>query len=373
MDPFSEPQNDVAEAAQTPHRSRRVSRWMAGALVTLMLATGAASFQYERSVQSQSAAPVTISTTSTASSTDKVAAKVDAALVDVTSTLSGGSIAKGTGMVIESDGVVLTNNHVVDGATKISVRLVSNGRTYAATLVGYSAASDVAVLRLTNASGLATIATADATTTAGENVVVIGNAGGLDGTPSAVDAVVTATGQSITASDETGVSYETLYGLVEIAGDIKAGDSGGAVANANGQVIAMTTAASANSANSYSTAATTGYAIPIQTALAVAKQITAGVDNDTVHQGEHGILGVGIEDTNAGAGIVAVQSGSAAARAGLTANDVITALNGNPITSDNDLETVLRSTHVGDEIQITWTDANGATHTASTTLSAGVA
>jgi S1-C subfamily serine protease len=343
---------------------------MASALATLMLASGVGSYEYVRNAQSGSAARTTISTTSTASSADKVAAKVDAALVDVTSTLAGGSVAKGTGMVIGSDGIVLTNNHVVDGATKISVRLVTSGRTYAATLVGYSATSDVAVLRLSNASGLATITAADATSAnAGESVVVIGNAGGVDGTPAAVDAVVTATGQTITASEDSGSGAETLHGLVQVSGDIREGDSGGAVANASGQVVAMTTAASTESFS----ATTTGYAIPIQTALTVANQIISGVDNGTVHQGEHGVLGVEVEDASNGAGVAAVEASSAAARAGLAANDVITAINGNAIAGGNDLETVLRTTHVGDRIDITWIDSNGATHTASTTLSAGAA
>ena len=225
MDIPTEPQSQSDEREE--HHARRVPRWAAAAMAAAMLAAGFGGYAGIRASESSPSRATTSTRKSITLSVDQVTAKVDTAVVDVTSTLVGGGTAKGTGLVIASDGVVLTNNHVIDGASKITVQLVTTGRTYNATLVGYSTSADVAVLRLSNATGLSTISTADsASTTTGESVVVIGNAGGRDGTPTAVAGMVTAVGQTITASDGSGANAETLRGLVEIAADIEAGDSG---------------------------------------------------------------------------------------------------------------------------------------------------
>ncbi len=312
----------------------------------------------------------------TASATaQKVATAVDPALVDVTSTLPNGT-AKGTGMVITSDGEILTNDHVISGATSIHVQFVTTGTTYSASLVGYDASQDVALLKIANVSGLATISTnSSSNVSSGTGVVVIGNAYGQDGTPAVVDGVVVSTNKTITASDEGGFDAETLNGLIEISANVVRGDSGGAVADSSGQVVAMTTAAWSGNASPVS-ADTAGdaYAIPIDHALSVAHQIEAGQSSSTVHVGEHGLLGVGVGDANGGGAYVGeVQSGSAAEQAGLGAGDTITAVNGTTITSANGLNAAMAATHVGDHVTLQWRDANGASHQATVTLTDGVA
>src|ERR1700722_3783967 len=145
-----------------------------------------------------------------------IAAKVSPALVDINTNLSyQDEQAAGTGMVLTSSGLILTNNHVIDGATSISATDVGNGKTYTAKVVGYDRTGDVAVIKLANASGLRTVSTSTGTAAVGQAVVGVGNAGGTGGTPSAAGGSITAMNQSITASDSGGGNSENLTGLIE--------------------------------------------------------------------------------------------------------------------------------------------------------------
>src|SRR4051794_6312622 len=189
-------------------------------------------------------------------------------VVDINVTLRGTEQAAGTGMILTSDGEVLTNRHVVEGETSISVTVTATGRTYSARVVGISTTTDVAVVHLTGASGLATVKTSSAAVAVGTSVVGVGNAGGTGGTPSAAAGTVTGVNQSITASDTDGSNPEQLSGLIETDAGIQPGDSGGPLLNASDTVVGMDTAASSQGDDAY--------AIPIATALAVAHQIETG-------------------------------------------------------------------------------------------------
>src|SRR6201999_3767091 len=132
--------------------------------------------------------------------------------------------AEGTGIVLTSNGEVLTNNHVVNGATAVSVTNIGNGKTYKATVVGYDESSDIAVLQLSGASGLTTATTGNSSTlNVGDKVVALGNAGGVGGTPSVAPGQVTALNQSISASDESAGTTENLTGMIETNANIQAG------------------------------------------------------------------------------------------------------------------------------------------------------
>ncbi len=254
-------------------------------------------------------------------STSQIASRVDPAIVDVTSTLGyQEATAKGTGIVLTSNGEILTNNHVINGATSISVTDIGNGKTYKATVVGYDESHDIAVLQLSGASGLTIASTGNSSTVAvGDSVVALGNAGGTGGTPAVAAGAITALNQSITASDESSGSSEQLTGLLETNADIQAGDSGGPLVNEHGQVIGIDTAASSgyqfggggfsggggfggsgSSGSSGTGSATQGYAIPINTALDIAKQIEAGQASATVHIGATAFLGLEIASTQSG-------------------------------------------------------------------------
>ena len=148
--------------------------------------------------------------------TSSIAAQVSPGLVDINTTLKAeNEEAAGTGMVLTSNGEVLTNNHVIEGATTISVTDIGNGKTYWASVVGYDRTEDMAVIQLKNASGLKTVPRQLLDVASGQGVVGIGNAGGVGGTPSVAGGSVTALGQSITASDSGDGTSERLTDLIE--------------------------------------------------------------------------------------------------------------------------------------------------------------
>jgi S1-C subfamily serine protease len=198
--------------------------------------------------------------------------------------------AAGTGMVINPDGLVLTNNHVIAGATKITATVTATGKTYPAAVVGYDKTGDIALIRLQGASRLRTVPVGNsATVKAGQPVVALGNAEG-QGTIIPAAGQVTGLNQTITAADQGGtVSTETLHGMIEVNAGIVPGDSGGPLANAAGQVIGMDTAGNSVSLTQSQPA---GFSIPINTALAVARQIAAGHASSTVTIGYPPFLGI---------------------------------------------------------------------------------
>jgi S1-C subfamily serine protease len=376
-DPHGEEPQGEEPAAAHPHR--RSSRLAALVVAAAVAVGGMGGYAITRSTQHGSGA-TTASTATAATPTEKltltrIEAAVDPTLVDITAKLGESATAEGTGMVISSTGEILTNNHVISGATSITVQIGGTGTKYTADIVGYDAGDDVAVLQIENVSGLATVTAASASTvSANDAIVAIGNALGRQGTPTAVEGVVAALEQTITASDEDGTSAETLNGLIEFAADVEPGDSGGSLVNAYGQVVGMTTAAS-SAVRSMSTASTTtAYAIPIDRALAIASRIKSGTETGAIHIGKHGLLGVSVDGTVAvGVAVVGVQSGSAAATAGITTGDLITAISGQNVDSAAALSAALASTHVGDRITVTWRDPAGVVHTATVKLTTGAA
>jgi S1-C subfamily serine protease len=284
--------------------------------------------------------------------------------------------AAGTGMVLTASGEVLTNNHVVEGATSITVTVVSTGRTYRAGVVGTDPIDDIAVLQLTGASGLRTAKLGDSSGVAvGDAVTGVGNAGGGGGTPTAAAGAVTALDQAITATDESGANAEKLTGLIEVDAQIEAGDSGGPLYDAPGRIIGMDTAAQADRRQTVA-----GYAIPIDSALSIAATIeSATTSTETVHLGYPAFLGVSVAPDGtastaaAGATVAGVLDGTAAAKGGLVAGDVITSVGGVAVTSAGSLEAALHQHRPGDSVRVRWTDTSGQSHRASLVLTRGPA
>ena len=306
-------------------------------------------------------------------------ARVIAGLVDVNTNLAyENAAAAGTGMVLSPGGEVLTNNHVIRGATTIDVRDVDNGKTYSATVVGYDVAADVAVLQLKNASDLKTVPIGNSTSVAvGAKVVAIGNAGGTSGTPSTASGTVTALDQSITASDELTGTSEELTGLIETNAGIEPGDSGGALVNTGGRVVGITTAAS--SGFEFQPGGNEGFAIPIDTAISLARKIESGSFSGDVHGSATAFLGVDVLSSGyfsagsffAGALVGAIVPASPAQAAGLVSGDVITSLGGQSITSPTALTDALLTMSPGEKVQLGWVDAFGTEQSATVTLAHG--
>ncbi len=347
-----------------------------------------------------------------ASSQQDIVNKVKPGLVLINTTLQYDSeAAAGTGMVVNAAGLVLTNNHVIEDSTKISATVTSTGKTYPARVVGYDQTGDVALIQLQNASGLTTVPIGNsASAKAGEAVVALGNAEG-QGHITATPGHITALNQTITASDEAGsTTSETLYGTIQTNADIVPGDSGGPLASTVG-VIGMDTAG--NDAGDQQAPA--GFAIPINTALSVARQIAAGHASSTITIGYPPFMGIFIgsgsstnpqtqaqqqaqqngdsgdsgstpacytsnEDLTVPSAIAPVSSGtlidgticgSPAAAAGLTGGAVITAVNGQAVGSPDDFASMMTRFHPGDTISVTWVSPSGQRTTSSLHLTAG--
>ena len=366
-------------------RSRRRAVLASSAVAAILAAAG---LTYELGGNNATANGTTSSATL---STAQLEAKVDPDLVDVVSKIDYGTSEElGTGIVLTSSGLVLTNNHVVEGATSTQVTDVGNGKTYTATVLGYDLTYDVAVLQLKDASGLKTATLGNSSSAAvGEGVLALGNAGGKGGTPSPATGTITALGQSISAYDEATGSSEQLTGLIETDANIQSGDSGGSLVNASGDVIGMDTAASSSfqfqgfgNSGTNGTGATQGFAIPINEALSIAKQIEAGHASTNVHIGASAFLGVeigtassfvspGFGEGETGAAIEGVLSGTPAATAGLSAGDTITSVGDHAVSSATDLRSILTLFHPGEKVSVTWVNEFGTSQTATLTLSSG--
>ncbi|HXH34098.1 MAG TPA: trypsin-like peptidase domain-containing protein [Plantibacter sp.] len=293
-------------------------------------------------------------------------------VVDIDTELAyQGAAAAGTGMVLTSDGQVLTNNHVVAGATSITVTVVSTGQQYTARVIGTDAADDVALLQLDGASGLDTVTIDDDGVAVGDAVTGVGNAGGTGGTPSAAEGTVTALDQDITVQDETTGEGKQLTGLLQTDADIQSGDSGGPLYDAEGEVVGIDTAASSGGTD------IDGFAIPIDDALTIVDQIRTGVETETVSIGYPAFIGIGLassagaSQTVAGAVVGSVIENTPAASIGLAAGDIITGLNGVAIDSAQTLTATMATLEPGQTVTLTWTTAAGTSQSADVTLIEG--
>jgi S1-C subfamily serine protease len=277
------------------------------------------------------------------------------------------AVGAGTGIVIDPGGVVLTNNHVISGATDISAFAVGNGQTYAVDVIGYSRTADVAVLQLRGGGGLPS-ANIGGGVGVGDPIVALGNAGGQGGTPSAVAGRVVALNQSVSATDTLTGAEENLGGLIQANAAIRPGDSGGPMVNDAGQVIGMNTAATDN----YKMSGGQGFAIPIGTAMGVAGQIRSGGGSNTVHIGPTAFLGLGVMDNGGnGARVERVVGTGPASAAGISPGDVITGVDNVPINGATAITDVLVPHHPGDTILVHWRTRGGEDRTSPVTLADG--
>jgi S1-C subfamily serine protease len=301
-----------------------------------------------------------------------IAALVDPSVVDVNSILGfQGGTAAGTGMVLSPTGTILTNNHVIDGATRISVQVGGTGRAYAATIVGTDVAQDVAVIQLQGASGLKVAPFGDSSKVlVGDRVVALGNALGRAGPPSISQGLVVGLNRDITASDPTAGTSENLSGLIQTTAALQPGDSGGPLVNGTGQVIGMDTAAS--SRVRFNAGGGVGFAIPINHALQVAAQIRAGggtVPSQSPPASQRGYLGVAVQQSpGSGALVGGIVAGGPAEGAGISIGDTIVGVDGTTIISPSSLTSTLSSHHPGDTVRVSWVDGLGRRHTASIRL-----
>ncbi len=374
---------------QPPSRRRRVVAGAMAGLFVVGIGSGILAARLTAPPSSPSSTAITVPTvpdfgssssptspSTTAPDTSGVAAKVTPGIVNIDVTLAGNGGAAGTGMVITSTGEVLTNNHVIDGETSVSVELPSTGKTYSAHVVGYDLSDDVALVQIDGGGTFKTVSIGNSSTISiGEAVVALGNAQGRNGAPSVTAGNVTRLNQTITASDQSGGDVETVSGLIEVDAQIQPGDSGGPLVTSSGTVIGMDTAAQSAGGRFNQQASSLAYAIPVNKAMQIVRQIQSGTSTTTVHVGNtRALLGVGTQaatgNTN-GVQVITVEPGSPAANAGITVGAVITALNGSVVDNNMTLRNDIVAHAPGSSVTVTWTDTAGTSHTASVVLTTG--
>ncbi|HVD03134.1 MAG TPA: trypsin-like peptidase domain-containing protein [Candidatus Dormibacteraeota bacterium] len=395
----------AAGAAGSPRfgLSGGAGRWVAmgAAAVVLLGAVGFSGYELGSAPKSSAtvasqAVPSPASLSTAAAGTvgkvdvSKVVAKVDPGVVDITSSNSyTGAVDAGTGMILTSNGEVLTNNHVIAGGTSIVVQVDGSGPKYQAKVVGTDPTQDVALLQLQNVSGLHPVTVGNsASVTVGEPVIAIGNALDLPGSPTVTEGAISALNRSISASNSGNGSSENLVGLFQTDAPLSPGNSGGPLVNSQAQVIGMNTAAATSGAGQASS--NVGFSIPINEALSIASQIQQGQSSSKIEIGTPAFLGVDVEDiptsgssggffggfgynppVSAGALVTAVVPGTPAAQAGLVAGDVITSFGGQSISSVSTLTTLIQSDKPGQSVSLGWVTAADAQQSATITLASG--
>jgi S1-C subfamily serine protease len=283
--------------------------------------------------------------------------------------------AAGTGIVMTASGLVLTNNHVIQGATTIKGTDTDNRRSYPAHIVGYDRQNDIAVIQLYGAARLKTAAFGDPSGVGvGDPVTAVGNAGGKGGTPTVVTGKVTSLDQTVTARDDSDGTSERLTGMIETSAPIRPGDSGGPLLNTRGRIIGINTAASASFTVGKSKPKGThrGYAIPSDRALSIARQIARGQASATVHIGKTAMLGVKVRSgSTQGAQVVEIVPGTPAEEAGVPTGAVIVSLGGAVVDSPTTLTGLMLAHHPGDTVRMEWFTAQGTRMAATLRLAEG--
>ena len=332
-----------------------------------------------------------------------IAKKVEPATVDITANGPDGP-DEGTGMVLTPSGIVLTNNHVVDGSTVVTAEVDGTGKTYRVTVLGTDATDDVALLKL-DGTDFRTVTIGDSSAIdVGDQVVAIGNTLALSGSETVTNGIISATGRSVSVEDQSTGLTENLKGLFQTSAPINPGNSGGPLVDSAGQVIGINTA-QASSGGSGEATSNVGFAIPINQAMGIARQIQAGKASATVHIGPHPVMGVEVTTVacaegqdnctplgatspsgapfvgepsggytapvDQGAVVTEVLQGYPAQAAGLVVGDVITSFNGATVKSLSDLSNQLSHLKVGGKVTVGWVTGNGSHESATVTLAAG--
>ena len=349
--------------------------------------------------------------------------KVGQGIVIINTTLQYSSErAAGTGMVINAArGLVLTNNHVIENSTKITATVAATGKNFQARVVGYDVTGDIALIQLQHPSGLHQVPLGDSSKVkVGDVVTALGNA---DGRSAIVPAAghITGVNRTITASDQGGVvTSETLHGMFQTDAGVVSGDSGGPLVDAAGNVIGMDTAG--NDVRFPDQQSAAGFAIPIKTALSVAREIAAGNASSTISIGYPPFIGIYVgqgtssdpqqqaaaqqQQNNGGFGggngfggngqgqscytnnsnlpvpdtiapvssgtlVVGTICGSPAASAGMTAGSVITSVSGQTVGAPQTVHNALSKFRPGDTVSLTWVTPSGQHKTANMTQTEG--
>jgi S1-C subfamily serine protease len=366
--PFASPPAPPPPLGQTAPPRKRRGRAVAAAAIVVALVAGGVGFGVSKALDNSSstAAPSTTTQSSAASNTGRstalslaptgldiheLIARVSPSVLDIEigqQTANGvRQIAAGSGVVISSDGLVLTNAHVVNLTDQFGRTIrnavvdvkSSDGRLRPATVLGTSPANDIALIRVQDPSGLmpATLGDSDALQV-GDDVVAIGNALDLGDTPTVTKGIVSAKNRTLDVDANT-----TLKGLIQTDAAINHGNSGGALLNAAGEVIGINSAAIPD-------AQSVGFAIAINTIKPLLDQLKTG--NPSTTASATPVLGITMQDTVSGPVITGVTNGSGAANADLRVGDVILKINDKSVTTTNEVGTAIGALQPGANVTL---------------------
>jgi S1-C subfamily serine protease len=275
------------------------------------------------------------------------AANIIAPSVVTIDSVTANSESVGTGIIITSDGEILTNSHVVEDAKEVRVRLSGATDAITADVLATDPSNDIGLIKLRNTTGLTAATFANAESIAvGDQVVAVGYALALDGGPSVTSGIISALNRTLQMDEET-----FLNRLIQTDAAISSGNSGGPLINMNGQVIGINTAVANGGGNS--AANNIGFAISVGEVQRVAR-ILQDQSNGTSR--DQGFLGISLgsrDDGGSGAIIGEVTAGSPAEKAGVKVKDIVLSVNGQLITGDTSLVAIIRDSAPGDKITIT--------------------
>ena len=386
-DPYrGAPQQHAMPGPQVPNAPRKRSRAGAltiGALAIALVSAGvgggvATLVKPDRPAISTSAlgaAPSEPAASLPAGSVEQVAAKVVPSVVKLETDM-GRQSEEGSGIILSSDGLILTNNHVVaaakggpggpgapgDTQTKVTF---ANGNTTSFTVVGTDPSSDIAVVRAAGASGLTPITLgSSANLRVGQDVVAVGSPLGLEGT--VTTGIVSALNRPVAAGGDA-QNQNTVLDAIQTDAAINPGNSGGALVNMNGELVGVNSAIATlggDSADAQSGSIGLGFAIPVDQAKRIADEL---IQSGTASHASLGVQ-VGNDATTDGAKIVDVTSGGAASAAGLPSGVVVTKVDDRVIGSADALVAAVRSKAPGDQVTLTYLDQSGKPQTVQVTL-----
>ena len=370
------PKQDTAVVVEQPKETRepRARNTFATFLATIAVLLGAGGLTFGVLAYNEAHKPLTVLSSGTdgnaanftEGSIADVVSKVSDSVVSIVTSTTGRdyygrtyeSGAAGTGVIVSSDGYILTNKHVAGDAKTITV-VLHDGTTYNnARLVAVDPLNDIAFIKVDDVSDLKAASLGDSKTiTAGQQVVAIGNALGQYQN-SVTSGIISGTGRSLTATDGSGTMSERLSDMIQTDAAINSGNSGGPLINAAGEVIGINTATSASGEN-------VGFAIPIASVKGMLSQLVEGGKAERAYVGVYSVditpdyakennlpvtTGTYIYSSQA---YSAILSGSPAAKAGLHDKDIITAVNGVKIGAAGSLSTLIGEYKPGDIVSLT--------------------
>jgi len=318
-----------------------------GGVIATQVDESASSSSDEPYTQITAAPVVSDADSSDVSGVAQAAQRIANSVVTISSSVDGGVTegeATGTGVVVTSGGEILTNAHVVEGASEVRVRFAGDTEPVIATVLAADAGNDLALLQV-NAAGLTAATFAKpGSVRVGDQVVAIGYALALDGGPSVTTGIVSALRRTIFTDSGA------LNSLIQTDAAISSGNSGGPLVNMRGEVVGINTAVARGDTNS--SANNIGFAISVDEVLAVLEQLRSQASGDAR---EEGFLGVSLEpriDGGVGSIISTVQAGSPAKQAGFVVGDIVLAVDGEPVNGQAGLVAAIRDRSPGDSITI---------------------